>query len=107
MAYEEPPLCRPSDEPWLGVRTLERSWKPPTPAELERSQRILQEMRDARANPFQPGDFVTLQSGGVKMTVTGLEGSEVQVAWAVDGEVQFQRFNRAALKPYTIEGSGP
>ncbi|MCY4259963.1 MAG: DUF2158 domain-containing protein [Rhodobacteraceae bacterium] len=54
--------------------------------------------------PFKVGDVVTLKSGGLPMTVEGMNEDDVSVAWTDDaGTVKVDKFSRNALKIYNPE----
>ena len=40
---------------------------------------------------FNPGDVVTLKSGGPALTVTRVEGADVEVVWYADAEEVFRK----------------
>lgn len=99
-----------------------RTGRPPLPGEKERERRFAQEDAGeathsddeievveigdgelAEVEDFQPGQLVSLKSGGPVMTVSGIENGMVACQWFGEGdEIQTGSFGLEMLEP--VEG---
>jgi uncharacterized protein YodC (DUF2158 family) len=57
-------------------------------------------IQNTAAPSLRSGDLVRLRSGGPLMTVTGIEGDQVNCVWTdLDGHIGSERFPIATLEP--------